>query len=211
MPARPPVAGVCKVELEGTVGSHNWACVFHVQYSGGPPSGTDLDTFAAIIGANWVSAMTAQSPATVVLGTVTVTDLASSMGAQGVALVNTPGSNGSSGTIAGNAAVLINYPSSFRYRGGHPRTYLPPPPDDFLLNPSQLTTGAVGNINAAFATLQSSFFGTTVSTTTFTNQCAVSYVTAGSPRVTPVVMPIGSGSYTVVQQLASQRRRIGRK
>jgi hypothetical protein len=152
----------------------------------------------------------------IILTQTTVTDLTSSTGAQGVDSTSETGSNGGT-LVAGNAAILINFPSSFRYRGGHPRVYLPPGAETDLVNSANWSTAKVTSVQTAFAGLQTAIATSTSGSFSLAGQCAVSYystaVTPAPPhrRVTPLIMPIATGAFTVEAEVASQRRRIGRK
>lgn len=208
MPARPPVPNVFKIAFTGLVGTYNFACILHATWSGTTPSAATCIGLATTLNDAWGTNMNSLFNSTVVMENVTLTDLTSSSGASGNYAHNQAG--GSAGSeIAGNTSVLVTYPSSFRYRGGHPRTYLPPPPQSLLLNPGELTTGAVTSYGTGWGTLLGTLAGSSAAGTTLTQQCAVSYFTDNAARTTPVVMPISS--YSVQQRLASQRRRIGRK
>jgi len=146
----------------------------------------------------------------IVLGSVVLTDLSSASGAQGIDTVNQAGSGGAS-CATGNACVLVTYPSALRYRGGHPRSYLPPPQINILADDAHITTAGATAWATGWGDVLTTLYGSTSGGTTLSGQCAVSYVTAKAERVTPVVMAIASGSASVKTQLASQRRRIGRK
>ena len=216
MPARPPVPGVVKIVLQGTMGPYNWACVFHSQWTGATPSVAALTAFATTISGLWASDVKPYMPASTTLVSVVITDISSSTGNQGIFTGNVAGS--AAGAAApSNAAVLINYPSSFRYRGGHPRTYMPPPQITDFLNEYEISTGYVTIVDTWMTAMQGEMNGGTSGGTTLAGQCAVSYIytptggAPGTPRTTPLVMPIAPGSYTVEQRIASQRRRIGRK
>lgn len=210
MPARPYVPNVVKIAVEGTIGSHNFAIILHSQYSGSVPTAAELNTAATAMSALWSADVKASFSSTVILSSIVITDLSSATGAQGVWAGSIVGTNGGSAT-GGNTAVLVNYPSSIRYRGGHPRTYLPSPPDTWLASPSTLGSTYVTSYTTAWNAFLAYLFGTSLGTTTLAGQCAVSYVTAKAPRVTPLVMPIAQNAITVEANLASQRRRIGRK
>jgi len=143
-------------------------------------------------------------------GRLVLTDLSSSTGAQGIDTVNQAGT-GTGGSATGNACVLVTYPSSIRYRGGHPRTYLPPPLTGILADDAHITTAGATAWATGWGDVLTTLYGSTSGGTTLAGQCAVSYRTGGAPRTDPLVMPIASGSASVKTQLASQRRRIGRK
>jgi hypothetical protein len=141
---------------------------------------------------------------------VTITDLTNALGNQGVASPNIAGTAASANT-AQNAAILVNYPSSIRYRGGHPRSYYPGAASNTLADDTHWNSTLITNVGTYLTALQNDYNTLTSGGTTLAGQCAVSYVTAGAPRVTPLVMNIAPGSYTVEARIASQRRRIGRK
>lgn len=216
MPALPPVPNVVKVVLEGTNGGHNWANVMHAQWTGASPSNATLNTIAGDISASWGTNMKSLTTASCELTGVVVTDLTSNLGAQGSNPTVIAGTR-TGGNIGGNAAVLVNFPSSFRYRGGHPRIYLVPGSDTDLASSSAWSSTFQGLVETGFAALQSTIATATTGGFSMAGQCAVSYysvaITPAPPhrRVTPLVMPIATGSFTVELELASQRRRIGRK
>jgi hypothetical protein len=216
VPALPNVPNVVKVVLRGTVGPYNWVCVLHAQWTGTAPSNAALNAFGTSIEAQWAAHLALAYPSTVILTAVTLTDLTSSSGATGGWSGSTPGS-ASGSIVGGNAALLINYPSSFRYRGGHPRTYLPPFIAADLLDEGHWTTGLIANVTIGWGDLVNILYTATSGGCSLTGQCAVSYVsTAVTPapphrRPTPLVMPIAASSFSIPQELASQRRRIGRK
>lgn len=216
MPALPNVPNVLKVVLSGTLGSQNWAIVLHESWSGGGPSVADLDTYATALEASWSTNMKSIFPSDVVLTQIKVTDLTSSTGNQGTWSGSVAGT-GSGQINSGNAAVLLNYPSSFRYRGGHPRTYLPPATAADLTNSNTWNGTLTGAVTTGWTAFCVTMNTSSYSSFTCGGQCAVSYVsTAINPtpphrRTTPIVMGIPSGTFSVVAKVASQRRRIGRK
>lgn len=210
MPARPFVANVLKIAFAGTVGPYAWGIITHCSWSGTTPTATILNALAADIHTAWGASYKPEIASSCVLSSITLTDLTSALGAQGLVSPNEAGTNAGVCT-AGNTSVLVTYPSSIRYRGGHPRTYLLPPIASQLLDDGHITTAFAGNIATAWNAVLATYYGSSSGGTTLAGQVAVSYVTALAPRVTPLVMPIAQNSITVHQQLASQRRRIGRK
>jgi len=210
MTARPFVANVVKIEYFGTTGFYNWAVIHHCNWSGASPSVAALDSFATTLGTLWGTDMKAEYGSALFLNTVTITDLTNALGNQGVASPNIAGTAASANT-AQNAAILVNYPSSIRYRGGHPRSYYPGAASNTLADDTHWNSTLITNVGTYLTALQNDYNTLTSGGTTLAGQCAVSYVTAGAPRVTPLVMNIAPGSYTVEARIASQRRRIGRK
>jgi hypothetical protein len=216
MPALPVVAAVLKVVFSGTIGTYNWANVYHCQYTGGPPDVADLNTFTAALAASWNTNMAPNAQTDVTLTKVTATDLASTSGAEGT-WAGTHAGTGSGQISSANASILVNFPSSFRYRGGHPRVYLVPASAATLTDAAHWNTTIVGDVLTGIKVLLGLFYTSSYSSFSASGQCAVSYVsTAITPtpphrRVTPLVMPISQNTMTVVSEVASQRRRIGRK
>jgi hypothetical protein len=137
------------------------------------------------------------------------TDLSSLSGTQIASRIDLPGTR-TGATLPASVAALINYNSSFRYRGGHPRSYFLVGVDTDILDQSTWTAGFVAELGGLADSIGPSFAAGTSGGTTFTNQCAVSYRTAGARRVAPpyVIMPIATA--TASNGMASQRRRMRR-
>lgn len=205
MPPLPNVPGVVRFVLEGTSSTRNWANVFHVQYTGAAPSLESLTGLCSGWGdANLGGIVELMDTETTIVQSV-ATDLASNTGNQAEAAIGVPGTR--TGTpLPASAAFLVNYNSSFRYRGGHPRTYYLFGVAADLLNQSTWTSAFLDAAGPVAAAVTSSFAAGTIDGTTYTSQCAVSYKENNEPRVAPLVMPIGA---TFPQGgLASQRRRM---
>lgn len=216
MPPLPVVPGVIKLVFSGTIGPYNWANVLHMQYTGGPPNVADLDTFCTAMAGYWNTNLAGEFPSTVILTQVQATDLASTSGAQGTAAVSHAG-GASGGLVGGQAAFLVDYPSSFRYRGGHPRTYLPPSTTTYLQDSAHWTSASASGMQTNWRLVLGYLYTLSYSSFSCAGQCAVSYVSkvinpvAPYRRTTPLVMPIAQNTCNVKTELGSQRRRIGRK
>lgn len=205
MPALPNVPGVIRVSLEGVTTNRNWANVFHVRYTGTPPTPTSLNDYLAA----WYTVVTdAVLPLMMDEGActgATAVDLTSATSASAEV------SSTLSGTRTGNpipssAAALVNYNSSFRYRGGHPRTYY------FVGVTTDLNDQA--HWTSAFTTLVQDLANTmllalgagVIDATNYVQQCAVSYKQNNEDRAVPLVMPIAVA--TASGGVATQRRRM---
>lgn len=217
-----PVPGVLKVVISGQVdalsGPNDWTNVLHFQYGGTAPSNATCGTIAGNIGTAWGAHMAAACPSPTVLNTVQVTDLTSDAAGQGEALVNTPGTRGDD-SIPANAALLISYPSSIRYKGGHPRTYL------FVLGNADMSGAQNWNgsatleVQADWRAFLTACLSAGAAGCTLSGFCSVRYKgkflpNGGPPHfylTTPVVNPIPISSATARQQMASQRGRIERR
>lgn len=216
MPALPVVPGVIKVELSGTMSAYNWANILHMQYTGGPPDTADLTTFCAALEASYNTNIKQFFNQDTILTKIQATDLATNTGASGDWTGSVAGGETASGAPA-NACVLMDYPSSYRYRGGHPRTYWPPFTWSDMADQNHWATSRVSTFTTDMVTFLGLLYSSTYSSFTAAGQCAVSYVnkalnpTPPYRRTTALVMPITQNSWLVKTEIASQRRRIGRK
>lgn len=205
MPALPNVPGVIRVSLEGTSSHRNWANVFHVRYTGTPPTPTSLNDYLTAYYGVVAAAMAPLMQEEGALTGATAVDLTSATSASAeVSGVHAGTRDGD--PIPASAAVLVNYNSSFRYRGGHPRTYYFMGTEGDISDQSTWGTGFVAAVQS-FATNMLTYLGAgLIDATTYTTQCAVSYRENNVPRVTPLVMPIAVA--TANGGIASQRRRM---
>lgn len=217
-----PVPQVLRVVLEGFVDTSAtntlWANVIHFQYGGTPPSNATCATIAGNIATAWAANVASLCPSPTTLQVVSVTDLTSTSAGAGEALVLHAGTRGDD-SIPANASVLISYPSSVRYKGGHPRTYL------YVLGNADLK-GATNWSDLAFVEVQTkwrAFLTACLSAgavgTVLSSFCSVRYrgkflPNGGPPHYylnTPIVNPIGAATAIANQQMASQRGRIERR
>lgn len=217
MPALPPVPSVVQVLWKGNVsGPHFWVNKMFIGYAGAVPSAADLTTYANNVMGLLVAGLTPlQSPGTT-LTEVEVTDLSSALGAVGLNATATAGSR-AGGELPANAAVLLSFPISRHYRGGHPRTYLVAGTDTDLLTRSTWTAGFVAAVATAMDTIRLHMLDVAGAFTP-TTHVNVSYYGGAPPvlgksvrRVTPIVDIEPTFGYGVSAEIASQRRRIGRK
>lgn len=217
MPPLPPVNKVLKVELMGTdSGGFPWANVIHYQYTGTGESDSDLNNLAAALSEAWNAQMAPVCHTDVTLTDVAVTDLTSPTSAAGGATVAIAGTRTGS-IIPGSAAFLISYPGAGpRYRGGHPRQYLLCGVQADLLNESHWTDAFVAEAQSAWQDFCAAEEGSSFGPITISSQCAVSYYYTdyGPPKVR--ARKVTPDQYVISAivgnaQLASQRRRIGRR
>lgn len=136
----PDVPGGVKIRLLGTMsGNAKWANVLHAKVSA-PLTTTLANTAATAIKGYWASDLAPQIHNTVSLTTVEVTDISSRTGAQGT---DTTGSAGTAALqVAPNSvAACLTFKIVNRYRGGHPRMYLPGVRQDWVINGSSWGSG----------------------------------------------------------------------
>lgn len=202
----PPVANTMKVVQNWHIGSNLKAeNIFHFGYTGGTPTAADLAGFAAAIQAESVSDWKTNTHSSVSIGLVTCVDIASNTGAQGTAGTVT------AGTLTGNflgasICVVMSHKIALRYRGGHPRSYLPIGSSSSASGNGTWGTGITSSFNTDFQNWVTNNEALTQGAITLTGFKAVSYFSGNALRVTPQVFAI---QQSVAQaRMGSQRRRL---
>lgn len=207
MPALPFAAQVIKMEVSGTRLGDPWANIWHMKYDGGPASNTDLEdiyTFAsAQILRPYIHNMDEYSSVTL----VAFTDLSSDTGATYENTTVSAGTN-SGGTIPGSASFLVSHQILRRYRGGHPRHYMPfGQASDIEANnqwASSFFTNSLTDVQNMI-TMLNSYSGGSI---TALNMGNLSYISGGEVRDTPVFdVYLGTVGRT---RVCTQRRRLGK-
>lgn len=169
----PDAAGIVKIRLLGkTVGGTNWANVLHAQVTGALSTPT-LNTVATSIRGYWTSDLAPWIVTGTTLTTVELTDLSTRSGAQGLDQV------GAAGTLAGapagaNVAACLTLKIPNRYRGGHPRMYLPGVGSAASINGVTWSTGVAGNYTTGGRAFLAHINALITGSTTW-KLCAVSY------------------------------------
>lgn len=121
---QPDVPAVVHFVMRGTKGGTSWANKGYLQYSGPAPAVADLATVGTAIANAWNTDFAPICPAGVVLTTIDLQDLTSRLAARNSVTVSHAGTR--TGTEMPNqVALVISWLINRRYRGGHPRTYLP--------------------------------------------------------------------------------------
>lgn len=200
-----PIPGVLRVALSGNQAGRPFANVFHCQYSGTVPTAAQLADYADTWFGSAVGALAAIAHETVTYAEVQVTDLSSITAAQVTSGIASPGLL-TGVPIPSNACALVNYNSSFRYRGGHPRTYYVAGDQASLLTVNSWTTAFVTAITTAAGDVTGSFPVGGEGGFIPGEQCAISYKSADLYRVVPLIMPIAH--LLVSPGIATQRRRM---
>lgn len=219
MPPLPDVPNVLKVVVQGN-GSEatpiTWANVLHWHYTGSAPSSTTLNTVAAHIGASWGTHMAPECPSPTVQNLIEVIDLTSSTSASGFDFTSRAGTRGDD-EIPANSAMLAIYPVSRRYRGGHPRSYLLVGGNADFLDMAHWSTAFTAEVQSHWYDFLNAILAYSTGGMTIDRLVNVSYyskeINPVPPyrRTTPLVDDLDIGTMFTEQQIASQRRRIGRK
>lgn len=215
-----PVPQVLRMFWEGFVDNdkvYKWGNVLHFGYTGGAPTNTDCIALAHAVNDGWSINLASLCPAPTSLQSVTITDLTSDSSGEGTFLTNLPGTRGDD-SIPANACVLVSYPASTRYKGGHPRTYLYCLGNADLEGAAHWSAAAVSEVQTKWGTFLNSLIGHTQGSTTIASVGFVRYRGKFLPNSGPPHYYLNFPIYTTVPplggvvrpEMASQRRRIGR-
>lgn len=220
MPALPSVSKVVRVDFFMTKGSDTRVRdrIFF-QYSGAGPSVADMSTFLATVSSSWLTNIGPLQDTATTLTSIQGTDLTNASAAQAINGTQRAGSRAGSGLQAG-VSPIIKFKVARRYRGGHPRIYLPAGVGTdtataqqwtstftslLLTNWQAFITACVAGPPASFGTLShvnvSYFAGFTNKTFPSGRIRPVASLRVGVPVVDTVV------SYSINPNFGSQRRR----
>lgn len=210
MPALPVVPNVIKAEIEGTYHDAKWVNIYYVQYTGGAPAATDLQNWIDNQITNALPKYADEMSVDNEITSVKATDLASDTGATDTEAASVFGVRTGDFMPAG-VAMVGSLEIGRRYRGGHPRKYLPWGTAGTMASGSTIDwdSGFIADCQTKFhSILFDNFIGTTSGSTNWVNNVNVSYRTGGAPRVTAQVDVVTS--VVIRQRICSQRRRLGK-
>lgn len=221
MPALPDVAKVVKVALIWSDGQNTDIVTrFYIRYSGSAGTAEALSSFCTDVKGAWDTQFTASTNEAITLGRVHAIDLSSSTGAEGDWLGGVPGT-GTDPPNALDVAFVVSYEIARRYRGGHPRAYLPILQSTSLDGPQRWldaeVTAVHGGIVAFFAAVVAAGWsgaGTLehVNVSYFEGFTVVTNPTTGrarnvpNVRAVPLVDPVTG--YVARSHVGTQRRRL---
>lgn len=204
MPALPPVPGVIRCSVEGTLAGIPVANVFHLGYTGSPPSGQSLQQVALGMANAW-SAHIAPLQCSDYIGQLwTATDLSSETGAEELLEQTVPGTAAGPPT-PNNAAMVISKAVARRYRGGHPRTYLAGFPQSDMADGAHWTAAVATNAGQHWSQFISQIL-TSPGVPSLASEVVVHYIKNGLPLPAPLVDAfVGAIGRQVI---GSMRRRL---
>lgn len=208
-----PAAPKCiKLYCTGSNGPSGWGNVFYLQYSLANPSSVDLRSIATAFQAAWAANIASMLVPTVHFQAIRSTDLDKIDGQVDLYSFDTPGSSAGA-SMAANVALCVSRKIARRYKGGHPRFYLPGVADSNRLDQTHWS----GSYLTASASKVTAFLNAVNAiTTSATGGCKmvnVSYWYTDPPktppklRVTPVIDPITGLS--IDARIDSMRSRLG--
>lgn len=210
MPPLPDVPQVCKVIISGQYHDAKWINVWYVHYSGAAPSAGDIGNYLVALETPGIPVQyNAQMSVDNEVTGIECIDLTSPTSASNSIAISYFGSRSGDFTPA-SVAMVASLEVNRRYRGGHPRKYLP------WGTAGTYATGSTINWDPAFVAacqvtigiIIGMFTGITEGATTWDQVVNVSYHNAGAPRVTAVVDPVVSA--IIRPRICTQRRRLGK-
>jgi len=206
VPPLPDAAAIVRVRVVGVVNSSPFNNLFHLQYSGAAPTVAQLNALCASVLTAWQTNFKSLCPSVVVLSGADAQDLTNAGAASGSATDTTAGTR--SGTAMPNSvAACITWKINNRYRGGHPRTYLPAGVVADVTGGNRWTDGFVASADTAAAAFLTAMNAITEGGATYKMVC-LSYVRNKIKLTTPVPYTIQSS--LVDHRPDTQRRRLGR-
>lgn len=216
-----PVPQVLRVFVEGMVSppdSYKWGNVLHFKYTGSAPTAADCDQIALHVYNYYASDVLPEVSVATTLERVTVTDLTSVTSAEGSHAASTAGSLAGA-PAAANAAVLIQYPANQRYKGGHPRSYVLAGVAASMSDAATWGTVFLTAIKSAWEGFLGDCLtivegGTTLSTVGYVRYRGKFLPNGGPPHyylTTPIYTSFDQTMIAAQPEVASQRRRVGRR
>jgi hypothetical protein len=214
------VPNVVKIELVYTIGQDaNVTSRFYMAYTGSGVTPAGLAALAQSVANSWETALGAHLNQAFYLNEVNVYDLASGGETYGTWTGEKIG-NSVGAALTAETACVVNFHIVRRYRGGHPRIYLPIGVVTDLQSPQQWTSSFISSVESGWTTFISDIVGF-AGPPTVSGQVSVSYFESGQwvqhqpsgryvyhpfPRTPPLVDPVTSTSVRTIP--GSQRRRM---
>ncbi|MBV8431640.1 MAG: hypothetical protein JO244_10785, partial [Solirubrobacterales bacterium] len=160
------------------------------------PTADSLDAFCGQINTAWATAMPAMQSAAQSYQGCAATDLSGPTGVEAVVADAIPGTRTGT-TLPASTAMVMHETVQFKYRGGHPRTYLLVGVADDKANDSQWASTFLTSVITQWNIFLGTITGFANGGTTYNRQVIVSYY-GGAPtvggksqlRVTPLVFPV---------------------
>lgn len=209
MPALPVVPQVCKFNISGTYHDSTWLNIYYLHYVGTAPSSANIVDYLAGIIAEVDAAYSAEMSADCQATLFEMWDLTSDTGAFGSGVVTIDGVRAGDFNPS-NVCMVASMEIARRYRGGHPRKYLPWGTSGTMASGStrDWDAGFVADCQTKFDTMCAGIVGITEGGTTWDSLVNVSYVTAKERRETAQVDTITG--HIIRPRICSQRRRLGK-
>lgn len=114
-----------RIKTSGVVQGMPWNNLFYAVYVSGTPTNADCGVLAAQLSSDWNTTLGLCFGQNAQLRQVTVWDLSSRNGATGFDATVHSGQHTGTTTVPPSVAACVSWSVQQRWRGGHPRTYIP--------------------------------------------------------------------------------------
>lgn len=147
----PAVPNVVKLTLNSASGvGADFGIRLFFSFATNAPTSTQLNALCTAVGTSWGAHIAGITTNAYILTRIEAIDLTTASANVGVATVDFPGTRVGQNQPNG-VATLVNHHIQRRYRGGKPRTYLPPGANADLASVDTWTAAFITAANAAFA------------------------------------------------------------
>jgi hypothetical protein len=204
----PDAAGVVRIVHKGLLQGLNYVNTFHVRGSLGTYTEADMVAVATAMHTAYVNAFIPNLNTGTSLELTQAIDLTSRTGPVGVHQVRSVGTINTANLPSNQSAVCISWLITDRYRGGHPRMYLPLSASSDIQNGRTLTTAKLGLIDAAASGYLTSVTSMAIAGQTW-EPVAVRYYSQGQLLGVPLQRAIKDAA--VHSRVDSMRRRTGKE
>lgn len=212
-PPRPdPPAHSIHVQCRGIIGANNrWANTFWIRNGASTtPGAGDLQNYCSQVHSLYVVEFLPHVSSLVTLESTNMIYY----GGGGLQIGADHAQNNVGGLtstpLPANISCCISWGLQQRYKGGHPRTYLPPPQQDKFVAPNLWDTQYVADVLAAAGGFITGINSSSVGPMNNMHLGVVSFVLKNAWRNPPVFRDFTPGAQSVDRRVDSQRRRLGR-
>jgi hypothetical protein len=189
----------------------NWANVFWVRNGNSQTPGlTDFQAFLADFGVRYWDAFGSHMHPGITTSEVIGLYYGPTGGDLGSQATFNHAGTGGGGGLPNNVAQCISWSLTQRYKGGHPRTYLPAPGDVALQDSRLYLASQTGAVTAAANTFHGQVNGLTHGALSDIHLGTVSFVLRGQWRTPPVFRDFVLNGARMDARIDSMRRRLGR-
>lgn len=205
----PDTPNVVRVNLKGLNQSLKWQNTLHLQFAGGSPTTAQLNTLAGNVGAAWLANLAPQLITAVSLTTVECIDLTTRTSNVGSDSTIRGGALAGTNPLPVNAAICVSEHINNRFRGGHPRFYLPAPTVTQMAGGNLLNSGYRTALQAAAEAFRVALDGLAIAPMTFDIVAVRYFHDKGQAYATGQPFPVTA--FNVHLRLDTQRRRLGKE
>jgi hypothetical protein len=214
MPAPPrpdPPAHVARVAVTGDQGATKFANIFWIRNGGGTtPALSDLSAYAGLVYAAYATRFKALINNNTIIRKADLLYYGPAGLVIGGAHVENTSCTRTGTAMPANACPCISWSVQQRYKGGHPRTYLPSPETSDMVDMTSWTTAFTSAAQTAANNFLSDINALTQGAFTDSHLGVVSFVDNKQWRSPPVFRDFTPTAAAVDSRIDSQRRRLGR-